>query len=169
MELTPGYEALRRHRVSIPGATYFITICTGARATGLNEPSPSDEIKTQVLALETDQTLKVQAAVIMPDHLHLLFSVTGRLSVGQIVGRLKSKTRAALASQGLIWQGNYYEHRLRVSDPREEVLRYLFLNPYRAGIIPQTATYPHFWIGTAEAEWFHPMLDDTRPFLEWLK
>lgn len=169
MEFKPGYEALRRFRVSVPNAAYFITACTEARRTGLNEPSACIEIKAQILALENDATIQIHAVVIMPDHLHLFFSTIGRLSIGQIVGRLKAKTRRALARQGLIWQGNFYERRLRTSDPREEVLRYMFLNPYRVGLIPPAAVYQHFWLGAIEAEWFRPILDDARPFLEWLK
>ncbi|MBL9202229.1 MAG: transposase [Opitutaceae bacterium] len=163
-----GYESLRRYRVTIPGASYFITLCTRDRHTGLNTPSVAGSIQEQIAALEADHALTIRATVIMPDHLHLFFLAGGNLSVGQIIGRLKTKTRGALAAVGIGWQGNFYEHRLRPDDAVEEVLRYLFLNPYRANLLPSSEIYPWFWLGPAEAEWFRPLLDDGRPFPEWL-
>lgn len=164
-----GYESLRRYRVTIPDASYFLTLCTHDRAAGLNRPETAAAIKEQICALEGDAAFVLQAAVIMPDHLHLLGIVTGQLSVGQIVGRLKAKTRAGLLAAGLRWQGNFFEHRMRPEDPLEDVLRYLFLNPYRAHLLSPTETYPWFWLGPTEAAWFRPTLDDDRPFPEWLE
>jgi hypothetical protein len=57
---------------------------------------------------------------------------------------------------------------LRPDDRCEDVLRYVFLNPYRAKLVSSTATYPHFWLGDAEARWFRPSLNDDRPFPKWL-
>ncbi len=164
-----GYESLRRYRVTIPHASYFLTLCTHARAAGLNRPDTAATIKEQICALESDAVFTLQAAVIMPDHLHRLGLVTGQLTVGQMVGRLKAKTRPALLTVGLRWQGNFFEHRLRPDDPREDVLRYLFLNPYRARLLPPTEAYPWFWLGPTEAAWFQPALDDDRPFPVWLE
>ena len=105
----------------------------------------------------------------MPDLLHLLMTSLGRLKIGQVVARIKVKTRSSTTAIGLRWQCNYYEHRLRPGEAIEEVVRYIFLNPYRAGLIPQNANYPHFWLGENETEWFQPTLNDDRPFSEWLK
>ena len=101
MNETRGYGALRANRVSVSGATYFVTICTKARATGLNEPALAVQIRSEIVALETDAVLATRAAVIMPDHVHLLFTLSGRLDLGQVIGRFKSKTKPSLASCSL--------------------------------------------------------------------
>jgi len=163
-----GYAPLRRHRVTIPDAAYFITLCTRDRRTGLNTVPVAASLRAQFAALENDGALRLQAAVVMPDHLHLLFVVTATLTIGQIIGRLKAKTRPALSLSGLSWQGNFYEHRLRPDDSIEDVLHYLFLNPYRARLLAADKAYPYFWLGPVEAKWFNPTLDDHRPFPEWL-
>lgn len=163
-----GYESLRHYRVTIPGASYFLTLCTHNRVAGLDSDAPAAAIRAEISALERDATFVVQAAVIMPDHLHLLGIVTDQLTVGQIVGRLKFKTRTALANAGVRWQGNFYEHRLKPDEPLEEVVRYLFLNPHRAHLLSPTEIYPWFWLGPTEAAWFRPTLDDDRPFPAWL-
>src|SRR5688572_21040910 len=169
MHELPGYGALRQLRASIPGATYFITLATHDRKDGLNEGHLAYAIKEQIVAMERDGTLMQHAAVIMPDHLHLLMTNLGRLKIGQVVARIKVKTRSLTTASGIRWQGNYYEHRLRPGEAIDEVVRYIFLNPYRAGLIPQNANYPHFWLGENETGWFQPTLNDHRPFSEWLK
>jgi REP element-mobilizing transposase RayT len=134
----------------------------------LNRPEIAGAIHAQLQALGGDASIELRAWVVMPEHLHLFFTLTGRLTVGQIVGRLKAKTRASLLVQALRWQGNFYEHRLRPDDRVEDVLRYLFLNPYRAKLVSLTDTYPHCGISATDAEWFRPTLDDNHPFPEWL-
>lgn len=104
----------------------------------------------------------------MPDHVHLLFTLGETLPLGRAIAGLKSKTKAALDGTVLRWQGNYFEHRLRPDEPIETVLRYILLNPHRAGLVSNQTTYPWFWLGTEETTWFVPMLDDGKPFPEWL-
>jgi putative transposase len=163
-----GYESLRRSRVTIPGASYFLTLCTYNRTIGLDQPAIAGAIQEQILSLERDAAFVLQAAVIMPDHLHLLGIVPGPLNVGQIVGRLKAKTRPVLQVSDLRWQGNFFEHRIGPVDSLGDVLRYLFLNPYRARLLPPTEVYPWFWLGPSQAAWFRPTLNDDRPFPSWL-
>lgn len=134
---SPGYEALRRYRVSLPGSAYFLTLCTTERRHGLQSPAVVANIKTEVSLLERDGALSFQAGAIMPDHVHLLIVVQGKLTLGRIVGRLKSKSRATLMNHQLTWQGNFFEHRLRSSDRIEDVVRYLFLNPFRGTKAPR--------------------------------
>lgn len=105
----------------------------------------------------------------MPDHLHLLGQLTGELSVSRCVARLKSKTRLLLLEQAIPWQGNVYEHRLRPEEPTDMVIRYIFLNPLRAGLAVIGAAYPWFWLGDDAKSWFMPLADDGRPFPEWLE
>jgi putative transposase len=168
MQRRPGYDWLRRGRVSIAGATYFITLCTHERRAGLTDHPCSTAITAQLRAIECDHAAEVTAAIIMPEHVHFLLILTGNLAIGQIVARLKFKTRLVLASIGLRWQGNYFEHRLRSADMLEDVIRYMFLNPYAAGLLPREQKYLLFWTSDAVASWFDPTLDDGRPFPEWL-
>jgi putative transposase len=168
MKPARGYEALRHYRATIHGASYFVTICTVGRLTGLNSSESADAITRELHSMETDGAVTLRGWVIMPDHLHLFLRATGTLTLGQVIGRLKAKTRPALEHRGLRWQGNYYEHRLRPEDFAEDVLRYLYLNPYRAQLVAATEMYPHFWLSAEDAAWFRPLIDDERPFPEWM-
>jgi hypothetical protein len=74
-----------------------------------------------------------------------------------------------LLNIGVRWQGNFYEHRLRPDEPVEMVVRYIFLNPWRAGLAAGGSAYPWFWLGEEEKKWFQPITDDGKPFPEWLR
>jgi putative transposase len=165
----PGYESLRRGRFSQSASCYFLTLTTHGRRTGLNALIIASVIKREITALEQDGSWQLHAAVIMPDHLHLLVTLGRRLTLGQAMGRLKAKTASILAEACLRWQGNYFDHQLRPNDLIDDVMLYIFLNPYRAKLLPCSALYEWTWLGTREREWFTPTTGDNQPFPEWLQ
>jgi REP element-mobilizing transposase RayT len=144
-------------------------MATVGRQPGLSDRSVASTIRHEVEAIQSAGYWTVRGATIMPDHFHLLVTLHDKLPLGRTIARFKSMTRVALSASGLRWQGNYYEHRLRDTDGIEGVLLYIFLNPYRAGLLPPSSTYPWFWLGVQEASWFKPLLDDDRPFADWLR
>ena len=149
-----GEGALRRKRISLPDTSYFVTIGTAERRPGLTADSVSSTLRTELHAIETDGHARVQGTTIMPDHAHLLLRTTGSLPLSRIIARLKSKTRGPLAKEGLTWQRNFFEHRIRPDESVEAVLRYIVMNPVRAKLISSPEDYAHTWLGTEEAEWF---------------
>ena len=164
-----GDDALRRHRVSLPGHSYFITICTDQRIDGLNDPAIATVIHKEILAIKADGHWTSRSYVIMPDHLHLFVRISESLPLSRCIARLKSKTKRALQEGGLSWQGNFYEHRLRPDDSIEPVLRYLLLNPYQDNLVPSGETYRWFWLGAEDTEWFKLTTDQGIPFPDWLR
>lgn len=105
----------------------------------------------------------------MPDHLHLFVKLTGALGISRCVARFKAKTSRALNAAGLVWQANFFEHRLRANEAVGPVLRYLHLNPYRKALLGTGAKWPWFWLGAEDASWFDATLDDGKPQPEWLR
>ena len=146
-----------------------MTLCTDLRKVGLDSDNVAPVIRDELEACASDGYWRLRGAVIMPDHMHLLVELTGDLPLGRIIARVKAKSRAVMLVHGLRWQGNFYEHQLRAEDGVDSVLYYLFLNPYRAGIIGTDQRHPWFWLHPVEEGWFKPSLDDGRPFPEWLR
>lgn len=171
MKPRKGDEALRRFRTSIPGASYFITICAFAAAkdAALNSPDAAAAIRAELAAMEESAVWQVRSGVIMPDHLHLLARLGPSLHLSRAIARFKSRTKQSLESAGLKWQENFYEHRLRADNPVESVIRYIQLNPYEAGIESPNTSYPHFWLGPEESAWFDTGRKDGGPLPCWLK
>lgn len=48
------------------------------------------------------------------------------------------------------------------------VFRYLYLNPYRAGLLSKNATWPWFVCGAEDQAWFTNYLDQNLPEPAWL-
>jgi len=165
---TKGHAALRRGRVSTPNAAYFLTVCTNHRAAGLNELPIASRIVDEMRAMQIDGVWSVRCAVVMPDHLHLLFELGAKLSLGKAVSRLKAKTSAALRRSGLAWERGFFDRRLRAADDVLDVILYIYLNPYRAGLCERSKRWPWFHCHPDDWKWFRGYLDTDRPPPEWL-
>ena len=145
---------MRRNRASIVGITYFVTICTSRRETGLRSPDIVGAIKQETQGIEADQHWQIRAVVIMPDHVHLLFTITGSLNLSQLLARLKAKTRNVLAQHALGWQQNFHDHRMRTGESLKQVVRYVAQNPVRKALAAHPKDYDAWWLGTEEQMWF---------------
>ena len=138
-------SALHAHRWSQPAMAYFVTCCTQFRATGLNVPPVEGVLHKVVVASDAGRDTVTAAFTIMPDHIHWLFTLGDRLSLGRVIARLKSQSGHAMAAARLEWQRDFFDHRLRADETIERYGLYVFLNPYRAGLITADEKWPHWW------------------------
>jgi len=133
------------------------------------ESIPARGIMDVIKGMKNCGDIDLLCGTIMPDHVHLLAALTEKLSIGQVVGKFKSLTRSFLSQHGMCWQRNYFEHRLRPDDRVSHYARYIFLNPYRAGLVSRKTEWP-YWIHYANIAFdFMVFLEDRRyPPEEWL-
>ena len=110
-----GRAALRRGRVSIPGAEYFLTVCTDQRRADITGSHIASAILAEAKAMDLDGTWHLRCAVVMPDHVHLLVVLGERLSLGKAMARLKAKTSASmrLADPALRWERDFFDRHVR--------------------------------------------------------
>ncbi len=165
----PGYSALRQHRWSAAGIEYFVTLNLERPASGLSDSALLEVITQQFVRLETEAAWSLRTWVVMPDHIHLLFTLGTQLSLSESLRLLKGRLSPALRKQRLNWQDGYYEHRLRADDDRLPIFLYIFLNPYRAHLISTTETWPGYYCSSDDQIWFAPLTDSDLPFPEWLQ
>ena len=160
---------LRKGRVSIPHARYFVTICTEQRKPGLTATSIGSELIEQLRSLHREGAIELYCATVMPDHIHLLYRLGQSLSVSQVQAKYKRFTRPILESVELSWQTNFYEHRLRADDSTELFARYVFLNPYRKRLITCDETWP-WWVLSRQykPEFIGSLRSGELPHPEWL-
>jgi REP element-mobilizing transposase RayT len=164
-----GHAALLRGRWSQSGADYFITICTEGKRAGLTGSGIAEGIQQEMHVMVADGTWSVRSATIMPDHAHFLITLGARLSLGRAVQRLKAKASASLRVEALPWERGLYDHHMRPDDDALAIFLYLYLNPYRAGLIAKDAKWPHYYCCESDWQWLSPFLDQDIPPPEWLQ
>ncbi|MCX7008727.1 MAG: transposase [Kiritimatiellaeota bacterium] len=132
---------LHRGRWSAGGVHYFITCCLQRPATGLTMPGCAASIRSAWQTLTTDGDVLLECATIMPDHLHALLVLGPRLQLGRVIAKLKALTRGTLLANDFVWQRDFFEHHLRANEHPSPFARYIFLNPYRAGLLERRAVW----------------------------
>jgi REP element-mobilizing transposase RayT len=164
-----GTDQLRRGRVSIPGARYFITCCTEKRVQGLNRRSIRDILVETLRKLHGERNFELHCAVIMPDHIHSLLTLGQNLTLAQTQSKFKTKTNEVLRDAGLSWQENFYDHRIRSDGFLEPFAQYCFLNPYRKGLVNANEVWPDWILSKHYRPAFSAcLLNGSYPPLEWL-
>jgi len=163
-----GHAALRRGRWTQSGADYFLTTCTEDKRRGLTVPPVADDILQEMHAMEADGCWQLRCAIVMPDRAHFLITLGQRLSLGRTVQRLKAKTAASLRLHVLRSERGLFDRQMRPEDDCLAVFLYIYLNPYRAGLITRKEQWPHYYCGPDDWNWFRSYLDQDISPPEWL-
>jgi REP element-mobilizing transposase RayT len=167
LQRNPGYESLRQHRWSAAGAEYFATINARRPVSGLNDSPLLAALQHQRLALESEENLRVRTWVVMPDHIHVLLTLGAKASLSEVLRLFKGRLSPALRAHQLSWQDGYFEHRMRSDEDRLPVFLYIYLNPYRANLLPNSETWPGYHCAPEDWAWFAPLTNSDVPFPEW--
>ncbi len=124
-------------------------------------------MRSTIVSLHESDDVALHAATVMPDHVHLLFTLGERLQLSQVIAKFKTLTRR----QGFVdwrWQDNGYEHHLRPSESLEGFGFYIFMNPYAAKLCALAAEWP-WWVCPEPTEFaFLASLNDGQVPPEWL-
>lgn len=161
---------MHRGRISLGSSIYFVTCCLksrrGSHLDAIALIQLTEHIRTMDLAGDT----RTFAFVGMPDHIHWLFEMGERLALRQVVAKLKFLSRHRMSASKATWQRDYYAHRVRANESVEDYALYIFLNPYRAGLLqPGGAIWPYWWTARTEDLEFLKMLNaQGSPPREWL-
>jgi len=140
-------NALHHGRCSVSGSRYFITICAHVTELTLLNDSIATLIRHAWISIHATGDATIACATIMPNHVHMLLTLGDRLSLGRVMAKFKTLTREALRQCACSWQRDYFERRLRVPDPMNPFARYIFMNPYRAGLLDRAQEWPYWFKG----------------------
>ena len=97
---------------------------------------------------------EMHAAVIMPDHVHLLFTPledddTNTFGLSQITNSIKGASahavNRALGRKGPVWQQEWFDRILRSDESVRNTADYICANPIRTGLAVDEDTYPWLW------------------------
>jgi putative transposase len=153
---------------SSAGGLYFVTLITPGREPWLATARTRDVFLAVVRAWNSEGNGHVLAATVMPDHVHVLIELGDRVTVGQVVAGWKSATRRG-AGYAETFQNDFREHRLRVTEDAEDYGMYIFLHPYRAGLLKPPERWAGWWSPDPGSFRFTSGLDNNGcPPAEWV-
>lgn len=142
----------RRNRV--PGGTYFFTVCLADRRSNLLV-TQIDTLRTAVRKVRAQRPFHIDAWVILPDHMHCLWTLPegdadfpGRwreikkaFSKQIPLDEFRTPVMAERGERG-IWQRRYWEH--TIVDDRDYAahMDYTHFNPVKHGLVSHAANWP---------------------------
>ncbi|MGQ3045830.1 MAG: REP-associated tyrosine transposase [Niveispirillum sp.] len=147
---------MKYRRQFIPGHRYFFTVATAWRRPIFSDPVMVSLLRAIIVEERRDRPFEIGAAVILPDHLHMIWSLPeGDADYSRRWQRIKARfgRRCGLpplhasASQrergGLgIWQNRFWEHRLRDDADWEHHVAYIHGNPVKQGPCKDAYDWP---------------------------
>jgi REP element-mobilizing transposase RayT len=102
----------------------------------------------------------LHAAVVMPEHVHLLLTLLPdaqgwpyelSATLKLIKGASARSVNRLLRQSGPLWQDESFDHVLRSNESFEEKLEYIRQNPVRRGLTAHPQDYPWLWVESCGA------------------
>ena len=146
----------RYRRNLVPGGSFFFTVNLAERRLRLLTER-IDLLRAAFRATRARHPFTVDAVVVLPDHLHAIwtlpegdadFALRWRLikssfSHGLPQGERISQSRAGKGERG-IWQRRYWEHTLRDNGDFARHADYIHFNPVKHGLAARVKDWPLF-------------------------
>ncbi len=141
-------------RAFVPGGTFFFTVAILERQRALLTEH-IDELRQAFISVRRAQPFTLDAVVILPDHLHCLwtlppgdadFSSRWHDIKAQFARRIPrgerlSERRHKKGERG-IWQRRFWEHVIRDERGFERHADYIHFNPVKHGYVERAADWP---------------------------
>ncbi|GAA5004489.1 transposase [Pseudoluteimonas lycopersici] len=138
-----------------PGSTYFFTVNLSNRRSKLLT-SHVEVLRKAFAAVMAAHPFVIDAMVVMPDHLHAVWTmppddadyalrwrlIKTRFSRAMPRTERRSVSRMAKGERG-IWQRRYWEHEIRDAIDMQRHVDYIHINPVKHGYVARAADWPH--------------------------
>ncbi len=127
---------------------YFITICTENKQTHFSNDKIAKIIADEIEFRRIKKEIKVFCYCIMPDHLHILPSLTEdyQKRLQDWVSAFKRYTAKTINESFCVkplWQKNFYDHIVRKEESLLAITEYIVNNPVRKGMVLNWEEYPY--------------------------
>ena len=138
----------------IPGGTYFFTVTLADRRSNALVDHIG-ALRSAFRAARRERPFTIEAVVILPDHLHAIFSLPS--NDADFPGRwrrIKGHFSSALIDAGIeqkrrpngdlaLWQRRFWEHTIRDEKDFTRHVDYIHFNPIKHGMVPRVRDWPH--------------------------
>ena len=139
------------------GGTYFLTLCLADRSASLLTDY-INELRDAYRKVHHKQPFVVEAMVILPDHIHALWTLPKddsdypnrvRLLKGNFSRQLskqlrqpRNKSQRKKGELG-IWQRRYWEHTIQDEADFNQHMDYIHYNPVKHGLVNNVVEWPY--------------------------
>ena len=141
-------------RPQVSGASVFFTVTLQQRWTRLLVDHIAN-LRSAVAATKAEQPFHIDAWVVLPDHLHCIWTmpsgdidfstrwrlIKARFSRGLPEGKLRP-SHIARQERG-IWQRRFWEHHIRYEDDLAAQVNYCWINPVKHGFVERPEDWPY--------------------------
>lgn len=144
-------ELKRRHlpHLKASGATYFVTF----RARIVLSPETRDIVMAEIRVRE-GKSIDLDAAVVMPDHVHMILRLLGDENLSDVLRRIKGRAarfvNQFLIRKGPLWIEESFDHVIRYKEEFEDKLEYVRQNPAKRGLVAQPGDYKWLFVRAAD-------------------
>jgi putative transposase len=142
-------------RAYVPGGSYFFTVVLLERHRRLLTEHV-DALRTALISVRRQRPFRIDAMVVLPDHLHCIwtlppddadYSTRWRLIKASFArtiapGEPLSDRRQRKGERG-VWQRRFWEHALRDQRDFNNHCDYIHYNPVKHGHVERVADWPH--------------------------
>jgi len=94
-----------------------------------------------------DKKFNMHDFVVMPDHVHLLITVSGEMSIEKamqlIKGGFSYRLKKECGYSGEVWQRGFSEVRVNDKDSFAKHQEYIAQNPVKRGLVSEPEEYPY--------------------------
>ena len=130
------------------GATYFVTFRCRQKAT--LSPEARDIVIAAIRACD-GKTIELDAAVVMPDHVHAIFRLANPNQLSDVLRRIKGGTarriNQSLGGTGFsLWMDESFDHIIRNEAEWQEKIEYVAHNPVKRGLADRPEEYRWFFV-----------------------
>ncbi|AWN17533.1 transposase [Salinisphaera sp. LB1] len=135
---------MRYRRNYVDGGCYFFTVVTAGRRPWFAEARHVDFLRDAVRAVRSRHQFDIEAMVVLPDHLHAIWTLPpGERNYSLRWRLVKAHVSKRMAVSTPIWQPRFWEHTIRDESDFAQHMDYIHYNPVKHGLAPAPAAWPH--------------------------
>jgi REP element-mobilizing transposase RayT len=127
--------------------SYFVTFCVMHRERIFRVSDAARAAADVILDYRRREWYHLYAYCVMPTHIHVLLGLprVASRSLTLVVAQLKRGILHANRLRGIFfrWQFGYYDHIVRDYEKSNDFVKYILLNPVRAGLVRDFAEYEY--------------------------
>jgi REP element-mobilizing transposase RayT len=136
-----AYRRRNLPHLEVAHATYFVTFRSRS---GLVLPAAARDQVMWVIEGCDNNNVELQAAVVMPDHVHLIFRIL-KGNLGEVLRKIKGSSarqvNIVLKRSGSVWMDESFDHVIRHEEELKEKIEYVQNNPVKKRLVDVPQQY----------------------------